>query len=64
MNETGNGQPTSEVRSDDETKGSLRLDWDAWFLRVCIAVRQCSFHLGDSATPFERCCDPDHKRLL
>jgi hypothetical protein len=27
-------------------KGSLRLDGDAWFLRVYIAGRQRSFHLG------------------
>jgi hypothetical protein len=46
MNETANGKPTSGARSDDETKGLIRLDGDPWFLRVDIAGRQRSFHLG------------------
>ena len=40
------GSLPAEPEAMTKRKGSLRLDGDAWFLRVYIAGRQRSFHLG------------------
>jgi len=40
------GSLPAEPEAMTKRKGSPRLDGDAWFLRVYIAGRQRSFHLG------------------